>query len=72
MRLDNALTMEEVPVMVKIYELESIVARIDFDRTTREIITARLDRLKMDSARHSKIFSELISQVLATGGHGTD
>jgi hypothetical protein len=70
LRLDEALTMEEIPVLVKLYELERLAGLLDLDPSTSELLKSGLYRLRKDSVSHSKTFSELIGYVLKRGGDG--
>jgi hypothetical protein len=64
LQLDDALTMEEVPMMVRIHELEELVKKSDFDPIVREELLGGLNRLRVDSITHARTFSELMGYVL--------
>jgi hypothetical protein len=64
LRLDDALTLEEVPVMVRIHDVEELVKKADFDPAVKERILRGLNRMRSDSITHARTFSELIGYVL--------
>jgi hypothetical protein len=62
--LNDALSLEEVPILAGIYDLERLVELMSFDTKTKGELLAGLGRLRTDSARHAMVFSELSERVL--------
>lgn len=61
--LSEGLSIEEIPNLTNLDELEDLIEKIDFDAATKGKLTGWIKYLKKDTVKHSKSFTEMIRSV---------
>lgn len=62
--LDEALTIEEIALLMNLCELRNLLEKADFDPDTRDKLGDKLDNLTRDTISHSKTISEMIKTII--------
>jgi len=62
--LVEALTIEEVPALTKLAQVESLISQSDLDEEVKCKVFDSIRVLRQESVEHSKVFSDLLTMVL--------
>ena len=61
--LEEGLSIEEIPTLTNLNELEELIDKANLDRITASEIKKRVSHLKKETINHAKIFSKDIKLV---------
>ncbi|PIZ50910.1 hypothetical protein COY27_05500 [Candidatus Woesearchaeota archaeon CG_4_10_14_0_2_um_filter_33_13] len=61
---EEAVSLEDIPNMTNIAELEELIDKAKFDKKTETELKNRLKLLRTESVEHSKAFSGLVKYAL--------
>jgi len=61
--LNEGLSVEELPTLTNLDEIEELIDRLDFDKTMRSKLAKGISKLKIDTLIHARIFSKDLKLV---------
>jgi len=61
--LEEGLSIEEIPTLTNLDELEELIDKANLDRITASEIKKRVDHLRKETINHARIFSKDIKLV---------
>lgn len=61
--LDEGLSIEEIPTLTNLYELQSLIDSASFDKATALKIKKKINHLRKETINHARIFSRDIKLI---------
>ena len=61
--LEEGLTIEEVPLLTLLDEIDGLIENYNYDAATKKYLKQGIGLLKRETIEHSKLFTELLSAV---------
>ncbi len=65
--MEEALSIEEIPMLVQIDEIGAMIENSDFDKETKDRLSELSNRLKNETIEHARSFNELIKYMVDSG-----